>query len=188
MAPLLAFVVADIPRVVLQWRPDFRRGGHDVLETPRHHPDDGVQVAVERDLATYNRTVAVEAPPPQYVTEDRHMGTLEAVVGWQEIPAQDRRDAQRAEITGAHTLPIEAFGLGRAGYADRRRLPRLHYRHRLERTAARCQLAISVKCHVAAYALEAIPDHHDPASLRIWQRLEQDRVDRAEDGRASADT
>src|ERR1700694_5111415 len=45
-----------------------------------------------------------------------------------------------------------------------------------------------MECHVAARALGSeVPDHHDPAGMRIRQRFEQDRVHRAENRRRSAD-
>ena len=51
----------------------------------------------------------------------------------------------------------------------------------------RRQLAIGMKRYVGARALEDIPDHHDPAGMRIRQRLEQNGIHRTEDRGAGAD-
>ena len=112
------------------------------------------------------------------------MRAFEPVVGCLEVPSQHRRDAQHTEVARAHALPVESLGLVCAAHG---RLPCLHHGHRLEGTAARRQLAIGVKCDVGARALEDIPDHHDPAGMRIRQWLKQNGVHRAEDGRAGAD-
>src|SRR5580700_5353654 len=114
MTPLLAFVVAEIPSVVLHGRPDLRGRRQDVLESARHHADDSVQIAVQRDPASYDGAFATEAPFPQCVAQDRQMRTFEAVVGWLEVPPQRWRHPQRAEVAGADALPIESFRLGRA--------------------------------------------------------------------------
>src|ERR1700677_4949361 len=101
MTPLRCVEAADISRVVLQGRPELRRGSQDVLESLRHHAEDGIKVVVERDLAPYDGAVAAETPPPQRVAEDHHMGTFETIVGFLEVPSERRRDAQRTEVPRA---------------------------------------------------------------------------------------
>src|SRR5262245_56982791 len=107
-------------RVVLQKRPDLRRGSQNILEFARHHADNGIAVIVERDLSPYNRWIAAEAPPPHRVAEDHHVAAMEPVVSSSEVPSKRRRRAQRAEVARAHELSIESLRLSRSGH---RRLP-----------------------------------------------------------------
>src|SRR5262249_38545811 len=67
-------------RVVLQKRPDLRRGEQDILERAWHYADDGKARVIERDLAADDRGVAAEAPAPQPVAEDRHSLAIGTVV------------------------------------------------------------------------------------------------------------
>src|SRR5207248_5639462 len=68
------------------------------------------------------------------------------------------------------------------------RLPGSHHRERLKGMTPFQQLAISAERDVEARAVCAeIPDHRHLFSVRIWQRLEQNRIHRTEDSSAGAD-
>src|SRR5262245_5141781 len=118
MPPLSAYSGERL--VVLQERPDLRRGSQNILERARHYADDGIAVIVERDLAPDNRGITAEAPPPQPVAEDHHVGAMEPVVGRVEVPSKRRRRPQRAKVARAHELPIESLRLSRLAHG---RLP-----------------------------------------------------------------
>src|SRR5438128_10071509 len=154
MTPLLCFETGDVSCVVLQRRPELGRGSQDILERAWHHADDSIEVVVERNLATQDRAVAAEATPPQCITEDHYVGAAELIVGWLEVFTQRRRNAQRAEIAGAHTLAIQTFRLGRAGHGW---LPWLHDGDRIEGMAPFRHFAIRVERYVATRATENIP-------------------------------
>ena len=67
------------------------------------------------------------------------------------------------------------------------RLPGLHHGQRFKGAGA---LGQAMKCSegyvIRRAAAGHLPKHHDPAGVRIGQRIEQDWLDRAEDGRAGA--
>jgi hypothetical protein len=157
-------------RVVLQRRPQLgRRRGH-VLEATRHHSDDGVRVPVQRDLTADDRAVAAEAPPPQPVADDRHLRAGGHVLGGEQVAPERRLHAQHAEVARAHALTVESLGLGRPSH---RRLPGPHHGERVEGAAPLDQLAVRAERDVQAGAVGApVPDRHDPAGVRVRQRLE----------------
>src|SRR5262245_33210816 len=172
-------------RVVLQERPDLRRGRQDVLERARHYADDGIARVIERDLAADDRGVATEAPSPQPVAEDRHPRAIGTVVGSIEALSDRRRRAQHTEVARAHALTIESLGLGPAG---QRRLPGSHHRERFEGTTPLPQLAVCAEGYFLPRAAGAVvPNRREPVGMRKWERLEQNRIHRAEDRRAGAD-
>src|SRR4030088_3565068 len=89
------------------------------------------------------------------------------------------------EEIGADSLAVEPFRTVRAGKCW---LPRFHYGDGVKRTAALRQFAIRVESlGDAGSVLRGVPDHDDAARLRIRQRLKQDWIDRAKDGRRAAD-
>src|SRR5258706_15366468 len=104
MAPLPGLKGSDIARVVLQRRPELGQGSQNILECARQHTDDGVQIAVKRDLASDNRAVTREASLPQYVAEDYHPRPVELVIRKIEVPPQGGRNAQRTKVRRAHAL------------------------------------------------------------------------------------
>src|ERR1700733_2603136 len=83
-------------------------------------------------------------------------------------------------------LTLKSFWLAGSGH---RRLPWLHHCHGVERAAAFLQAVKGTERYRLGRALAAhFPEHHQPARLRIRERLEQDRIHRAEDGGAGADS
>src|SRR5262249_5666371 len=154
-------------------------------ERARHHADDGIAVVVEPDLASDDRAVSAETPPPQRIAEDRHVRAIELILGFQEVPPNRRRYAQRTEATHAHTLPLQSFWSIRAGDGG---LPWLQHGERVERTTPLNEGAIGAKRPLDSPAVLALlPDHHHPVRMRIRQRLEQDGVNSAEDRRTGPD-
>src|SRR6266498_5093136 len=101
--------------VVLQGRPDLGGRRRDVFERVRHHTDDRVAVAVERDLTSNERAVATEAPPPQPVAENDDTGAIDPIIGMLEIASERGPHAQCLKVARAHTLSLEPIGLGRSG-------------------------------------------------------------------------
>src|SRR5262249_36162817 len=104
--------------------------------------------------------------------------TAAAIVRSVEVAADHRDNAQDAEVRRRDSLTFEPLGLVAA---RQRRLPRLEDRKRFERSVALRQPAVhaeraadrrAVLCELAAC--------RDPAGIRIRERLEQDRIDRAE--------
>src|ERR1700737_909440 len=88
------------------------------------------------------------------------------------------------EAVGADSLAVKPF---RGVRAAEGRLPRFHYGDCFQGTAALRQFAISVESlGDAGPVLPGVPDHEDAARLRVRQRLEQDGIDRAKDGRRAA--
>ena len=102
-----------------------------------------------------------------------------------EVSSPRRRHTQRSEVVGAYSLAIEPF---RLICARKSGLPRLHYGDRVEGTAPLLQFAKGMEgLGDAGTVVSCIPEHDDPAGLRVRQRLEQDWIDCAKDGRRSAD-
>jgi hypothetical protein len=184
MAPLPCGAIGNVRVVVLQRRPKPVRRSQNILKPPRHHADDGVKIAVQSGLAPHDPRVAAEALPPKFIAQHHRFGTMKPVVRRLEILPQRWRDTQHAEVARAHALSLEPLRLARASHA---RLPGLHHRNRIEGPAPLRHFAIGVERHVVAGAVEDVPQHHDPAGMRIGQRIEQNRLHRAEDGRARSD-
>ena len=89
------------------------------------------------------------------------------------------------KVRRAHLLPVESFRLRRARHGW---LPWLHHGDRIKGAAPPQQFVISAERREASRAIPAhIPDHHDPAGMRIGQGLEENGVHGAEDRRARAD-
>src|SRR5208282_5591544 len=185
MSPLASFDRSDISCVVLQRRPNLGRGSKNIIELAGQNADDGIAVVVERHLASDNRRVAAKAPPPKSVADDRYFRAMKHIVGSLHVSSERRRHAKRSEVAGADLLSIDTFRLIRSSEG---RLPWLHYSDCVKRATPLRQFAISVEgLGDAGAVFRGIPDHHDPAGMRIGQRLEQDRVHRAENRRAGSD-
>ena len=68
MAPFAA--IEGEGSVVLQGRPDLRRGTQDILELAGHDADHGDRIVLDQNLTADDRGVTAKAPPPQPVADD----------------------------------------------------------------------------------------------------------------------
>ena len=79
--------------------------GHPDLDFPerereprRHYPDDGVRLAVQRNISANHAGVGAKAAGPQGVTDDRDARTSAGrILGRAEGPAEDRVNAEHRE-------------------------------------------------------------------------------------------
>ena len=137
-------------------------------------------------MASDDRPVTGEAPPPQRVAKDHHRGTIELIVGHLEVPPQRRRHAQYMEVARAHALPLETFRLVRSGHG---RLPGFELGDRVERAIPFRESAIHAeRSSVARPVAARLHDNRDPVGMRVRRRLEQNGVHRTEYRGASADS
>src|SRR6202008_2199511 len=93
--------------VILQRRPDLRRGLKDVLEGHGHDSDDRVEIAIERDLCADDTWVRAKAPLPQAVAQDRNLGAVKAIILGLKSTPDPGSDAQCGEVSGRNALAIE---------------------------------------------------------------------------------
>jgi hypothetical protein len=79
------------------------------LEARRHHPDDGVRLAVETQRAADHARVGGEAALPQPVAQQHHPRCARRRVGRLERAAELRPDAQKREGVARDPVPLRAL-------------------------------------------------------------------------------
>src|SRR5215207_6124887 len=85
------------------------------LEVGRHHADDRVRLAVERERPPDDPGVRAEAPLPERVAQQDNLVRAGPVLLGGERAAVSRRDAEQLEEVRVDALPVDALGLARAG-------------------------------------------------------------------------
>jgi hypothetical protein len=151
------------------------------LKLPRHHPDDGVIPIRQLDGSTHHVRIAAELPLPQSIADHEDGGRARAIFAARESAAQQRRNAQRGKHVRRHLQARDFFGLVRAG---QRSAPGLRRRQSIEGMHLRAIIQkIRRRYRIPAF----VQRHHQAARIAIRQRLQQDRIDHAEDGRIRAD-
>ncbi len=166
-------------RFVLERPPDARAFRRNVLERRRHDADDDVRIVVERHAAPDDRGIAAESPVPERVAQDDDSRPAVAIVGRREVAAANGSNAERAEVVGADGLSAQPLGFGAT--LERRR-PRLERRERVERMIPQQNLAIrSERDRHRRSVVADVRDHQHAVGVRVGKRLEENRIDRAED-------
>ena len=84
----------------------------------------------------------MEKATPKSVAQNHDFGAVECVFGSAEIAAEDGRNAEDVEETGAYALPLKPLRLASSGYGW---LPWLKDRGRVERAAALREFSICTK-------------------------------------------
>ncbi len=169
---------------ISQRHPGLRRRRKRVPEALRHHADDRVGGAV----GTIGRPSAAPAPPR------RRAARLELTIATSGPPrrrrprrnrAHGRRDAEHAEVIGAHTIAVEPLRVATAATSAgcQRSATARRSNERL-----RSAIAVSAVSHRQTPAFRvAVGQRDDALRLRIRQRREQDRTHGAEHGRTGSD-
>ena len=124
---------------------------------------------------------------PETVAQDGDIVTPGAIGGGVEVVPDERRRAERPKVAGADALAAEPL---RGGVTSQRGLPGPYHGERTERAASGEELGVRAEGDIHPVAtIRAVGDHDDLARLGIWERLEQNGIDRSEDrgGRADAD-
>jgi hypothetical protein len=168
-------------QVVLQRRPEPGRRGKHVVEPCRQDAEHGVGPLIEGDLAAYHGGVGGKTAAPQRIAQDHDRGAVEPVVAGLEGSAQRRRHPQHPEIPGADPLSLQPF---RFRSAHQSRLPGPEDGNRLERTASLGDFPVGDE---RLGDMVAFPDRRQLPGPGIRERLEENRVDDAEDRRGAAD-
>ena len=170
-------------RGVSERHEDLRVRVDDVVVLGRQHADDGTRLAAERNRATDDRRIGVEASLPELVAENDDGVLIGNVFVPHEITAERHRHAERAEVVPCDARALEALGILRR---RERRLPRADGgdggegrgagAHVLDRAVARREWLPSLPR----------PKEREPFRVRVRQRLEEQGVDHTEDrGRRS---
>ena len=155
------------------------------LEVGRHDADHREAAVVERHLLIEDAGVAAEAPLPERVAEhgDRLRARLVFVIG--EEAAPQGIDAQRLEQLSRHHAAGQPLGLARArqvvalAAVDADVLEDLVLRPPV--------LVVRVSDGHLINLRARLPQVDEPLGFGVGQRLEQHRIDDAEDGRRRAD-
>ena len=153
----------------------------------REHADDGQARPVEMDQLSDDPRVSAKVRPPQLVGNNDHVVVaVRRILGRQEVAAEGRRDPKHAEIIRADLQAAEAHGGagsgeilillvgGGDGFQPGRLVLPVY-----ERTAGSERDIVPRARHLA--------ELNQTVGMRIRQRLEEDRIDDAEDGRVGAD-
>src|ERR1044072_5067825 len=116
--------------VVLQERPEVRRGRQNILKRARHDANNRVGTVVEPNLATNDGAVATKASSPQAVTKNHDARAIQAVIARVEILPQGGQHPQAPKIAGTDALSVKPFRLGFTGQSG---LPEFAHREGVER-------------------------------------------------------
>src|ERR1700733_12183220 len=84
------------------------------FEAPRHHTDDHIRLAVQKDLASQDCAVTMEPALPRRVADHRNLLVL-VIFLLREHPSLERRDAQRWKHASGHPGCIYHSWLAHAG-------------------------------------------------------------------------
>src|SRR5580765_4545957 len=178
------FAVIRKRRVILERSPQFRIGRKYVFETGRHHANDGVaagRVEVAAGLqchrAPYDVRVRSKATTPETIAQDQDIRAVKLIVGRLEIATENWNNAKRPKVIRGYALSPEKLRLTNSHH---RGSPHLHNRHRIEGVVLRERLE-RTEARQARAATQPFKDHHDSVGTGIGERLEEDRIDRAED-------
>ena len=159
----------------------------DVLrpEGGRNHSDDRRRRRAKRDAATDGRWRAGKATLPQRVRDqrDRRCARLLLVVGEQSArrrchPEQREDAALGGPRRDCFRSTVDEDGDAAVGVVDR---------HVLKRARTRAPIEEVGIGDVQLESGTALVQPRDPAGLAIWKRLQQDRIDHAEDRGVGAD-
>src|SRR5262245_39640797 len=188
---LIAFRVWK-PDVGLRHQPVSRRHLRAARETEsrRHYPDDRAPLLVDSDELAYDVRLAAEAALPQVVADDSHFIPARPFFFHGENSPEQRLRSQQGEEIGrhlnaSHSLRITPFGEIGVAWSD---CCDLLERWRLSSPFGQIDRRRGefVKAQVERRVVR--PQHHDPVRLVKGERLEQYRVDDAEDRCVRADT
>ena len=148
-----------------------------------HNADDHVQIAAQRETATDDLRVAVEAPFPDALADERYPRSVGKVLVRREGASVHDRRAEEPEVGGGYLRPAELLGSLPAGVVDaagakgRDIVEHLGLRAPPGELRRRPALVPALRCHY----LE--PD--DPVRIGERRRLQQHGVDDGERRRSS---
>ena len=144
--------------------------------------DHRVRTAVQTDLTSDERRIAVETSAPQpFAHDDDGRGALFGI-GGQERPAGDGRDAEHIEEARGDRLPIGALQRTIGSFDERTSAgTEGDSGQGLERARLLFEVAEVERRHTGArHRRMARPDHDEPIGLRIRKRTDQRRVSQRE--------
>ena len=179
--------------------PNARHGGHDLVvqeEVRPEHADHfelilrltrATAKAVQRQVLADDARIASEHPRPEAVTEDRHGGLARFVLVRTQQPAVERLGAQQREEAGRRLEDLDAIRL-----IETQQRPAAASRdgHLVEGTILRLNVDVLAGRRPVLRDVDARrpqPQGGQTIRIRIGQRLQQQRVDHAEDRRVGAD-
>jgi hypothetical protein len=158
-----------------------------MTEAFRHDADDGDRIVIEPHRPSDHRPLAAEPLLPQIVRDQGHVADVALVVGLGKVAPQHGRRAEQREVVVAHYRGLDPLGLVRAGQVD---VDRPHGGQVADRRHFREEIVVFGlrHGHLTPFAAQQLgPEAHQLIRLRIRQRLEQHRVDHAEDRGVGAD-
>jgi hypothetical protein len=169
-------------QLALQWHEDVRAA---VGEVRRHHADDFVGLAVERDPAADDRGVTGKVTGPEAVGEHRDAASAGLVLVVAEPASVDRVDAEHVDERRRRLRGGDPHRLAGTG----------HHEGRLGRPADRGEHLVAClpvdELRVGRRARGArrlrVVDRDDPVGVRVRQGFEEDAVEDVEDGGGHAD-
>ena len=165
-------------------RPQLHRPPGRELEIPGKHADDGVGHAAERDAPADHVRACAEPRSPGRIAEDHGVGRPWQILAGQEVPAEHRRHAQRAEEVVADAGARNQLGallrgqhVAAAG-VDRQR--------REDRVLPLPVQVVRIREVGAGHLRGGLGDVNEPGGIGIWERFDQGGVHEGEDRDARA--
>ena len=176
----------DVGPVEAQRQHEIVRGVHEP-EALREHADDLATRAVHGDQPADDVRVASELALPVAVAQHDDFRAAVLVVSLREWPADRRLDPEEGQQAVGRDQGIEALGLGKTGDGDGGAVPECDVGQR-PRLLAVGDVVGERRVEVADVdAGRCLPEAHQAVGLVERQRLEEDRVDDAEDRDIRAD-
>ena len=147
----------------------------------RQHPDDRVRAVVHLEHLPDDRSIPAKPRLPVRVSQDQHGVRSSRVVRLDERTANERLDPEDVEEIGRDDAGCDAIGLATPQQIE------VHLMELDEAVEARQLLAIIVKLldgHADVLLVgerRRMSNQHETIAVVVWQRLEQDAIEHAED-------
>src|SRR5712692_6974558 len=170
----------------LPCHPDFRIAC-GIRESARHHADDRVPVRVKSDLPAQNPRIGGESAYPESVAYDGYVRRSGSIVIHAKVTAQKRADAEHRKQIRRHRLPDEMFW---AAFIAEIKVVPFEGGHIVEDMISRSpvgEVTRSGSVPGESVGRAVFPDHHEPASVAVGKRPQQDGVGNAENRRVRRD-
>src|SRR5262245_36544458 len=157
------------------------------LELWRHHADDRVGFLVQPESAAQDVGASAEALLPQTIANQGNVRrALFGLLRLEGAPQGGRRSQQLKESRGRLNCARHlGFTIARHDHSPSRKCCQGLKVIRLSSPVFK----VRIRCDILGYASRCIcgPDHDETTGFWIWERVEQDSVNDAKDGRISAD-
>ncbi len=188
--PKVEAAVSELAAVETQRRDQLDLGRDvDKAESRGHDADDLRRAAIHRHDAADDRFVAAELPLPIGIGEDRRIGAvgLRRGFGFREQTAERRLNADRLEHAVRNSERAGLLRIADTRHAAAAGPPDPEV---LERAVLVAVGEVHRRRHGEPLGVDSgrpVPEAHELVGIRIGQRLDQHRVDDAEDRRRCAD-